>query len=308
MNLEATTRSREDHLLEVQTSIFQLTGTRVFAVERGGFEQRNALSAVLLHGVTANAYVWDPVADALGRYFQTLAIDQRGHGRSTVAADGRYDAEAYAVDALEVIEALGRGPALLVGHSLGARNAMAAAVLRPDLVAGIVAIDYTAYIEPEVIESLQQRVRAGSRMFANHDEVVAYLESRYPLLPRDAIDRRANYGYARAPNGGMLPLADSEAMQKTCLGLGADLVETIRSLSVPTLIIRGEASALVSPRAFERTIAERADFERIVVAGADHYVPEEQPRAIADAVLAFSDRLWGTKALGSRIDIRKEAS
>ncbi|HEY8474197.1 MAG TPA: alpha/beta hydrolase [Natronosporangium sp.] len=242
--------------------------------------------AVFMHGITANAAIWDPVLDQLASAFRVVSMDQRGHGLTDKPPTG-YTAEELSDDVLSLVETLDAGPALLVGHSLGARNALVAATRRPELVAAVVAIDFTPYIEPEVFDALSTRVRGGDRLFGSPAEITAYLSERYPRLPLDAIERRARHGY-RAVDGGYRPLADPDAMAQTADGLRADLAPAVRQVRCPTLLIRGADSTLVSPAAFERTLRLRPDFAHIVVAGADHYVPEEQPDAVCAAIRTFA--------------------
>ena len=51
-------------------------------------------------------------------------LTSAGTGAVPSPPDGRYDAGAYAGDIGSVIESLGGGPAVVLGHSLGARNAV----------------------------------------------------------------------------------------------------------------------------------------------------------------------------------------
>src|SRR5215469_13233632 len=76
----------------------------------------NGRPVVLLHGVTANAYVWDPVAERLADSFRVIAVDQRGHGRTGPAEDGDYSGPAFASDIAAVAEALGE-KVIIAGHS-----------------------------------------------------------------------------------------------------------------------------------------------------------------------------------------------
>lgn len=243
--------------------------------------------AIFLHGITALGAVWDPVLTRLKDTFRVVAVDQRGHGLSDKPASG-YRADDFSLDALSLIEALGQGPALIVGHSLGARNGVVAATLRPDLVSGVVAIDFTPFIEREALDQLEARVNGGDRTFASREDVEAYLRNRYVNLPADAVSRRAEYGY-RAEGDGFRPLADPHAMTQTASGLREDLEPAFREVARPVLIVRGAESRLVSESALEKTRQLRPDLPTLVVEGADHYVPEEAPEAIADAVLRFAD-------------------
>lgn len=238
----------------------------------------------LLHGVTANHRVWAPVAQTLAQRARVIAIDQRGHGNSG-KPDSGYSAVDYVGDIRDLVGELGgTGRNILVGHSLGSRNSIAAAALSPDLVDGIVAVDFTPFIEEEVFDSLEARVGAGAQTFDSVEEVEAYLQARYVNMPSDAVARRAEYGYRRTA-GGLVPLASPAAMLQTVQGLRADLARYYRDVTVPAVIVRGAESTLVTQAAFDASRALRPDLQYETVANADHYVPEEQPDAIARIAL-----------------------
>jgi len=225
------------------------------------------------------------MAELLAARFRITTIDQRGHGRAPKPASG-YAAEDYARDIFEMIQE----KTLLIGHSLGARNALVAAARYPEKVAAVVAIDFTPYIEPGVFDALDSRVAGGARDFASLEEIRNYLKQRYPRLPSDAIERRARHGY-QPVEGKWRPLASPTAMRQTCAGLRSDLAGILKSAAVPVLLLRGEDSELVSPEAWAKTRALRPDIEAREIAGADHYVHEEQPAAVAAAVLDFWDSI-----------------
>jgi len=225
----------------------------------------------------------------LEKTFHIMAVDQRGHGRSDKPATG-YSAIDYSSDVAGLIEtrALG-GRAVVVGHSLGSRNAIVAASTFPHLVSGFVGIDFTPFIEDDVFDSLEQRVTGGSRSFEYLDDVESYLAERYPAIPRDAIVRRARNGFVE--KGGLFrPLADPSAMAQTVQGLRENLAPALSDVEVPGLLVRGANSVLVTAEAFESTKNLRPDLEYALVEGADHYVPEEKPVEIARLVHDFVNR------------------
>jgi 2-(acetamidomethylene)succinate hydrolase len=158
------------------------------------------------------------------------------------------------------------------------------------LVSGVVAVDFTPFIEPEVFDTLEARVKGGDRTFPSREAIADYLSERYSRMPADAIWRRATHGY-REVEGQYRPLADSEAMNQTANGLREDLEPAVREVRRPVLMVRGADSTLVSEQAFARTLALRPDFAPLVVADTDHYVPEEAPSVISDAVLSFAATL-----------------
>jgi 2-(acetamidomethylene)succinate hydrolase len=225
------------------------------------------------------------MAELLGARFRITSIDQRGHGRAPKPQTG-YAAEDYARD----IDDLLTEKTLLIGHSLGARNALVAGTRHAENVAAVVAIDFTPYIEREIFDALEARVAGGERDFSSVDDIRKYLKSRYPRLPNDAIERRAHHGYEYI-DGKWRALASPAAMRETCAGLRESLSSTLKSIKVPVLLLRGEDSKLVSREAWKKTHALRPDIAAREIAGADHYVPEEQPAAVAAAVLEFWDSI-----------------
>ena len=265
----------------MRAQVYPLRTTPIFGISAG-----QGTPVLCMHGITANAYVFEPIVESLGADFHVVSIDQRGHGRSGRPA--RYGADEFAEDVAALVEHLASGPAILLGHSLGARNAFVAANRYPEHVHSVVAVDFTPFIEPQVLDDLETRVRGGNRAFADLGEVEAYLSARYPLLPAAAIQRRAQYGYQQGPDG-YRPLADSQAMELTAAGLKASLEDEVRKLRHRTVLARGAHSKLVSPSAWSKTRAYRPDFEAVEIADADHYVPEEQPAAIAALVRRLAE-------------------
>jgi 2-(acetamidomethylene)succinate hydrolase len=258
----------------------RLPHIRLAAIEIG----RGPL-ALFFHGITANAHVFEPLMELLAPHFRCVSVDQRGHGRSDKPIEG-YSAEHFADDVGFAVQKLQSGPALVIGHSLGARNALVAGVKHPNEVAAVVAIDFTPFIETPVFDALDARVAGGEQLYASHDAVRHYLAGRYVNLPPDAVERRARHGYEFAVNG-FRPLADAHAMAAISTGLREDLAPFVEAIGVPTVLIRGADSKLVSREAWTRTRALRPDLKQVELAGADHYVPEEVPRAVASTVLEF---------------------
>ena len=156
----------------------------------------------------------------------------------------------------------------------------------PELRPAVVAIDFTPFIEPSVFDDLEARVSTGDRLYKDLAEVRAYLSGRYPRLPPDAIERRAVHGYAAAA-GGLRPRADPAAMRQIASGLREDLVPVLEQIEIPTLLIRGADSKLVSANAWARTHALRPDLAACELEGADHYVPEEVPARVAEVIHDF---------------------
>jgi pimeloyl-ACP methyl ester carboxylesterase len=96
-------------------------------------------AVVFSHGFGRTGDAWRPVADALAADHHVVTWDLRGHGRSAVP-DGLYTRAGALADLAAVVDAAmaaGGGPALLVGHSLGAYFSLAYTLGRPETVRGL---------------------------------------------------------------------------------------------------------------------------------------------------------------------------
>jgi esterase len=94
---------------------------------------------VLLHGLFGAARNLGAVQRALAPRFRVIALDLRNHGSSQHAAEMDYPA--MAADVLETLSARDALPATLVGHSMGGKTAMLAALTRPDAVLRLLVAD-----------------------------------------------------------------------------------------------------------------------------------------------------------------------
>jgi 2-(acetamidomethylene)succinate hydrolase len=243
--------------------------------------------ALLFHGISANAYVFLPLMTLLADRFRLVSVDLRGHGRSSKPAVG-YGAADFVSDIRGLIEFFGTGRAMLIGHALGARNALAAGARFPELVSAVIAIEFTPFIEPAVFDAMEARVNAGARQFEDMADIRHALARRYPSLPAHAIERRAVFGFAQA-EGGVRPHADPSAMRQTSAGMREDLAPVLTDIRVPALLVRGADSGFVSAAAWAKTRRLRSDLATVEIEGADHYVSEEAFAILARKIVEF----WG---------------
>ncbi|MFC7655730.1 alpha/beta fold hydrolase [Pseudonocardia benzenivorans] len=119
----------------MRRSVRTSDGVYLAVVEFGG----RGTPVLLLHGLMGRATTWWPAVGWLSAHGRVVGVDARGHGRSQAA--GPWSTERMATDAAEVLEQLGGGPAIVVGHSMGGLHALALAASRPDLVQAVVVED-----------------------------------------------------------------------------------------------------------------------------------------------------------------------
>jgi pimeloyl-ACP methyl ester carboxylesterase len=99
------------------------------------------VSFLLVHGLASNARLWDGVAAALAREgYASVAVDQRGHGRSDKPDTG-YDFDTLTEDLCAAIDGLGLERPVVAGQSWGGNVVLELAARHPDRVRGVVAVD-----------------------------------------------------------------------------------------------------------------------------------------------------------------------
>ncbi len=122
---------------------FDVDGATLGALRWPGID--GAATVVAVHGITANAWSWDPIAHHLAGGAHLVAIDLRGRGRSH-EVPGPHGIRRYADDVAAVIEQLG-GPLVVAGHSMGAFVALMTAERHPAAVKDLVLVDGGAPID-----------------------------------------------------------------------------------------------------------------------------------------------------------------
>jgi len=85
---------------------------------------------VFVHGFACAHTDWDTQVAHLAPYHQTIAVDLRGHGASPGSPD-ECSIERYGADVAEVMHHLNLAAAVLVGHSMGCRVVIEAALQAP---------------------------------------------------------------------------------------------------------------------------------------------------------------------------------
>src|SRR5262245_17286222 len=95
---------------------------------------------VFVHGFGCARGDWGAGVAQLSQRHRTIAVDLRGHGRSPGAVQD-CSIERYGADVAEVLRELELTPAVIVGHSMGCRVALEAALQAPAEACAVVLVD-----------------------------------------------------------------------------------------------------------------------------------------------------------------------
>ena len=121
---------------EIEDRIVELRGLR-FRIREAGDPRQPAV--VLLHHLGGDADGWDEVARALSDRFRTIALDQRGHGRSARAPV--YSFEEMRDDVAALADRVGLVRFSLIGHTMGGTVGFLVAQRWPERVEALVIED-----------------------------------------------------------------------------------------------------------------------------------------------------------------------
>jgi len=215
-----------------------------------GYWPGRGAPVVALHGLTASHMNFIGIAETLAGRCALFALDLRGRGDSD-KPEGPYGLSQHARDVAKAMRAMGLGPCIIMGHSMGAYVATALAAQEPGLVSGLVLIDGGYVLEAPADDSSRQAVNAALV------QRIAQLQQTYP-------SRQAYKEFWRSqphfPSADWNPwveafldyevAGDSPVQPKASqVGVVADLaeasqreaiVERLKSIRVPTLLLRAE--------------------------------------------------------------------
>ena len=250
---------------------------------------KDAPTIVCLHGSHQSAHSWDLVSLCLARHFRVIAPDQRGHGDSEWVRSGHYSNAEMAKDALAIIQALGLQRPLLMGHSMGGRNTLLAALAAQELVRALIVVD----VGPEISAKGGKLIASFIAANEEFDDLEAFVENvrRYdPYRSREHIERTVKYNLFQRADGKYISKCDRLPRK---LGIVQKLapkhltLQATASLSMPTLVVRGANSTILEADAAAR-FAETLPHGRLVtVPDCGHNVHSQNTLGFLDAISDF---------------------
>lgn len=242
-----------------------------------------APAVVLLHGFTADLRMWAAHVDALSEDYRVLALDLRGHGKSSAPTDiESYGMEAYAEDVKALLDELEVDVCGLAGCSFGGMVALQFAVTWPERVAALVVSDSSpAHDSDRYDEPFRER----ERNMAALGQVVAQFGTA-ELGRREAarlsdpfLAEGIRKRYASMDSTGFLGVIRARRVRP-------DLIPVLRErLTMPVLVCAGENDPVRVGA--EVIVAEVPSAAYVMFKGAGHGVPVNRAAAWRDVVLGF---------------------
>ena len=251
---------------------------------------------LLMHGGGQTRHAWGTTAQALAaRGWRAVSLDLRGHGDSEWALNGDYSFTAYAADCLAVVDTLGRPP-VLVGASLGGITALLAEGGSDRVVSsGLVIVDVTHRANPAGVQRIRDFMASGMGGFATLDEAADAIAAYTPHRPR-RVNPAGLMKVLRQKRDGRWywhwdpKFLDHGRTEVPRRNFEPMLEAAIRNIAVPTLLVRGRLSDVVTDEGVQDFLRQIPGARLADVSGAAHMVAGDQNDAFSRAVIDFLER------------------
>lgn len=274
---------------------FAVPGGNIAGLEFGPADR--SLDVLFLHANGFNGGTYADILSPLGERLRVLAVDQRGHGRTTLPADPEaHDAWlVFRDDLLALLQALGETPTVLAGHSMGGTVSLHAAAERMDAAKRLVLFD-------PVVVTLERVAIAGPEGLKNSPLAQGARRRRATFPDREAAfeaysGRGAFKTWSEASLRGYLAdgLLEGEDGQVhlacrpewEAANFGAhhhDTVGAFARAEIPIRVLKAEIGSTCGLDAGEisRLTDGRARTE--TVPGTSHFLPMERPDLVREAL------------------------
>jgi pimeloyl-ACP methyl ester carboxylesterase len=252
----------------------------------------NAPTLLFLHGSGQTRQSWGrALEEAVKRGYRAISLDLRGHGDSDWSPDGKYSMDRFVADVRQAVEHLG-DPPIVIGASLGGLVGLLIAASPPPPLRALVLVDITPRVEESGAKEVSAFMDSAPNGFGSVDEaadaVSAYLPHRQ--RPKDTSGLKRNL---RLREGRYYWHWDPALLQ-----MGRDakfdgpspLTSAARAIKIPTLLLRGGRSRIVSEAGVREFLEMVPHAEFVDISGAHHMVAGDANDAFNDAVFAFVDK------------------
>jgi len=241
-------------------------------------------TVLLVHGFTGSKEHWLPLMAQLSGQFHVIAPDLPGWNASERVPGAEYGVSAQAARLHAFIAAVGDGPVIVVGHSMGGHISGLLAADHPEQVQRLVLM--AAAGVPFADNPFSRAVAAGENPFAVHDRSalhrqMALVFSTPPFLPWPvdlalARQRAANADFERA----VLATISAPAQRYA-------LAARLADIPMPVLLLWCRQDRVIDVSAMRAFRAGLADSRSVVLEGCGHMPLMERPEAVAKAIAAW---------------------
>jgi len=249
---------------------------------------------VLIPGIFGGAYGYRKITGPLvAQGYRTIVVEPLGYGSSSHPKKADYSFGAQSERVARTLDQMGIKRALIVAQSSGAAIAFRLAVVRPDLVRGLLSID-GGPAESAATPGMKKAFKFGGGLVKmTMDESRLRHEVRSEIVKNsgdtswvtDAVIRNYTAGQTSDLNGSIEAFHQMAKSKES-----TSLADRLHQCTAPVLLLVGtvEHSSEVTGEQRELLKAKLPTFNTESVAGAGQFIQEEQPTVVLTAVTQLS--------------------
>ncbi len=255
-------------------------------------ESGEGLPLVLLHAFPLSSAMWATQRTGLAGRCRVITPDQRGFGASPLRGDpaslAKPSLTTAADDLVRLLDQLELQQVVLGGLSMGGYVAMAFLRRHPERVRGLILANTKASADTEDAAANRERIAAAVLAAGSSEslleEVFPKLLGAATMADRPQVVERMREQVAEAPPAAV-------AWAQRAMAARPDSLETLRAVTVPSLVIAGAEDALM-PASEAEAMAEALPKGQLVkIAGVGHLSAVEDPTAFNAEITAYLDQL-----------------
>jgi pimeloyl-ACP methyl ester carboxylesterase len=271
----------------------QLAGAGVtLAADVGGDPE--APPVILMHGGGQTRGSWGKAAAVLVQAgYHVVSLDLRGHGESDWATDGDYRLDAFVADLHKVIATLPHPPALVGASYSGFTALTAVGECDAALASALILVDVTPTVDADGAETIIRFMESAPHGFASVQEAADAVSAYLPHRPRPRSAAGLAKNLRKRVDGRYYWHWDPEfirSIRRERVVDGRRLAEAARRVKIPTQLIRGRHSEVVSAAAVQefRNLVPSAEYAEL--GDARHMIAGDSNDKFAAAVIDFLGR------------------
>ena len=244
-----------------------------------------------LHGGAAQAHWFDFVVAPFLEDYRVLSLDLRGHGDSDWGPPDEYSYLDFANDTGAFINALGIGPVVLAGHSMGGMVAVVTAAEYPDAVDKLVVIDSMMRMSEARAAALRGIGEHKGKGFESRQAYVYGFKIRPETVSASSnvIRHMAATSCRQFDDGLWRNKFDRNVYARRHPIDGYAYWARVPTKETPALVIAGGNSDRITPEVRDRLSTVHPGVTVTTVKHAGHHVTLDNPEGYIDALARHLD-------------------
>lgn len=243
---------------------------------------------ILIHGITTYSFIWRRFIPLLNKEYRVFAVDLPGCGASSKNIDEPYSIKNHARMIKAFLDIHNIDKAHIVGHDVGGGVAQIFAVHHPDMCHSVSLINSVAYdfwpVQP--IKTMRTPIIRQLAMATLDKGALRLIVSRgiyhKGKLNRELLDLFWQPMKTKQGRKAFLHFASS-LDNKNLL----EIADRLHQLTLPFLIIRGDADPYLSGAISEKLAANIPHAKLVRIPTGSHFIQEDEPEQICSELISF---------------------